>query len=57
MLEGTVQALQDTPATDLGDAAADPLADVLTDLLEVAGGKVRAAVTLHEARRRQPQRR
>ena len=46
VLEGAIQALQDAHATGLGDAAADPLPDVLADLLKVTGGKIRTGITL-----------
>ena len=49
VLEGAVQAFQDAHATDLGDATADPSADVLTDVLKMARGKIRTGVALDEA--------
>lgn len=53
VLEGAIQAFQDTHTTDLSDlsdATAHPLADTLAELLEVAGGKIRTGITLDHAR-------
>ncbi|HRC72048.1 MAG TPA: hypothetical protein PK880_05890 [Candidatus Competibacter sp.] len=50
MLEGAVQAFQDTHPTHLSNPTAHPLTEGLAEVLEVAGSEVRTGVTLDTAR-------
>jgi hypothetical protein len=50
VLEGAVQAFQDTHPTDLSDTTAHPLTEGLAEVLKVAGGKIRTGVALDHTR-------